>query len=80
MSGGQSVLQSQDGVIYGVFPNSRKVEVKRIEPPSQVVSVNTITLGETTTNAVLFFYKFSIPQRPEFSPPANYRSLAAANS
>jgi hypothetical protein len=36
LASGQSVLQSQDGVIYEVFPDGRKVEVKKIEPPTRV--------------------------------------------
>jgi hypothetical protein len=35
LASGQSVLQSQDGVIYEVFPDGRKVEVKKIEPPTK---------------------------------------------
>ena len=38
LASGQSVLQSQDGVIYEVFPDGRRVEVKKIEPPTQFVS------------------------------------------
>ncbi len=38
LASGQSVLQSQDGMIYEVFPDGRKVAVKKIEPPIQVVS------------------------------------------
>ncbi len=36
LASGQSVLQSQDDVIYEVFPDGHRVEVKRIEPPIQV--------------------------------------------
>jgi hypothetical protein len=36
LASGQSVLQSEDGVIYEVFPDGRKVEVKKIEPPTKV--------------------------------------------
>ena len=32
---GQSVLQSENGVIYEVSPSGRRVEVKKIEPPTQ---------------------------------------------
>jgi hypothetical protein len=38
LASGQSVLQSQDGVIYEVFPDGRRVEVKKIEPPTQYVT------------------------------------------
>jgi hypothetical protein len=38
LASGQSVLQSQAGVIYEVFPDGRKVAVKTIEPPIQVES------------------------------------------
>ena len=37
LASGQSVLQSDNGVIYEVFPDGRRVTVKTIEPPSQVV-------------------------------------------
>ncbi len=33
LQSGQSVLQSENGVIYEVFPDGRKVEVKKVEPP-----------------------------------------------
>ncbi len=36
LASGQSVLQSQDGIIYEVFPDGRRVEVKKIEPPIKV--------------------------------------------
>ena len=32
---GQSVWQSEDGIIYEVFPDGHRVEMKRIEPPTQ---------------------------------------------
>jgi hypothetical protein len=35
LKSGQSVLQSENGVIYEVFPDGKRVEVKRIEPPTQ---------------------------------------------
>ena len=44
LASGQSVLQSQDGVIYEVFPNGRRVAVKKIEPPTPVVSGSIFTL------------------------------------
>lgn len=36
LASGQSVLQSQNGVIYEVFPDGRRVEVKKVEPPTEV--------------------------------------------
>ena len=33
LASGQSVWESEDGVIYEVFPDGRRVERKRIEPP-----------------------------------------------
>lgn len=33
LDAGLSVLESRDGMIYEVFPDGRRVEVKRIEPP-----------------------------------------------
>lgn len=44
LASGQSVLQSQDGVIYEVFPDGRKVPVKRIEPPSYFAPGTFLTL------------------------------------
>ena len=44
LESGQSVLQSQDGVIYQVFPDGRKEAVKKIEPPTQVVSGSVFTI------------------------------------
>ena len=38
LDSGQSVLQSQDGIIYEVFPDGRRVEVKKIEPPTQYIT------------------------------------------
>ena len=37
LASGQSVLESQDGVIYEVFPDGRRVAVKQIEPSTQYV-------------------------------------------
>ena len=34
LASGQSVLQSEQGFIYEVFPDGRRVLVKTIEPPS----------------------------------------------
>lgn len=36
LASGQSVLQSEDGVIFEVFPDGRRVEVKKIEPPTEI--------------------------------------------
>lgn len=36
LASGQSVLQAQDDIIYEVFPDGRRVEVKKIEPPITV--------------------------------------------
>jgi hypothetical protein len=33
LASGQSVLQCENGVIYEVFPDGRRVEKKRIDPP-----------------------------------------------
>jgi hypothetical protein len=35
LASGQSVLQSEDGFIYEVFPNGDRKLVKKIEPPVQ---------------------------------------------
>ncbi len=34
LASGQSVLQSEQGYIYEVFPDGRRVMVKKIEPPT----------------------------------------------
>jgi hypothetical protein len=44
LASGQSVLESQDGVIYEVFPDGRRVPVKKIEPPTQVVTGSIFTI------------------------------------
>ena len=44
LASGLSVLQSQDGFIYEVFPDGRRVEIKKIEPPTHFVSGKTFTL------------------------------------
>ena len=44
LASGQSVLQSQDGIIYEVFPDGRRVEFKKIKPPTQVVSGSFLTI------------------------------------
>ena len=36
LANGQSVLQSEKGFIYEVFPDGRRVFVKQIEPPTLV--------------------------------------------
>jgi hypothetical protein len=36
LNAGYSVLQSEDGVIYEVFPDGTRIERKRIEPPTPV--------------------------------------------
>jgi hypothetical protein len=44
LASGQSVLQSEQGYIYEVFPNGHRVPVKKIEPPTTVVSGSKITI------------------------------------
>jgi len=41
---GQSVLQSENGFIYEVFPDGRRVEVKRIDPPTQFKTGSIFTI------------------------------------
>ena len=36
LASGQSVMQSQGGVLYEVFPDGRQIPVKKIEPPIPV--------------------------------------------
>jgi hypothetical protein len=44
LQSGQSVLQAEDGVIYEVFPDGRRVEVKKIEPPTQFTAGSIYTI------------------------------------
>ena len=44
LASGQSLLQSEGGVIYEVFPDGRRRFVKAIEPPTAVVSGSKIVL------------------------------------
>jgi hypothetical protein len=44
LASGQSVLQSKDGVIYEVFPDGQRREVKRIEMPVEVDAVRILTI------------------------------------
>ena len=44
LASGQSVLQSQDGVIYEISPNGQRKEIKRIEPPTSVVIGSCFTI------------------------------------
>jgi len=44
LASGQSVLQSEDGVIYEVFPDCRRVAVTNIDPPTQFASGSIFTI------------------------------------
>ena len=44
LASGQSVLESRDGIIYEFFPDGRRDEIKRIEPPTPVVSGSVIVI------------------------------------
>ena len=44
LASGQSVLQSDKGVIYEVTPDGKTREVKQIEPPFRVAKGTVITL------------------------------------
>lgn len=44
LASGQSVLQSEQGIIYEVFPDGRRVAVKKIEPPTPVVPGRKFTI------------------------------------
>jgi len=44
LAAGESVLQARDGVIYEVFPNGRRVAIKKIEPPTQLSSGKIFTI------------------------------------
>ena len=44
LASGQSVLQSQDGFIYEVFPSGQRVMIKKIESPTSVVAGSKIAI------------------------------------
>ena len=44
LDSGQSVLQSEGGFIYRVFPDGRKELVKQIEPPTPVTPGTKLTI------------------------------------
>jgi len=44
LASGQSILESQDGIIYEVSPDGCKRPVKKIEPPTQFVTGKIFTL------------------------------------
>ena len=44
LASGQSVLQSEQGVIYEVFPDGRRRRIKEIEPPTPTVPGSKITI------------------------------------
>jgi hypothetical protein len=44
LQSGQSILESKDGIIYQVYPDGRKVVVKKIEPPTRVAAGKIITI------------------------------------
>lgn len=44
LASGQSVLQSQNGLICEVFPDGRRVPVKEIEPPTRIAAGSVFTL------------------------------------
>jgi hypothetical protein len=44
LASGQSVLQSEGGSIYRVFPDGRKELVKQIEPPTMVAPGAKLTI------------------------------------
>lgn len=44
LASGQSVLQSEGGSIYRVFPDGRKELVKQIEPPTPVTPGTKLTI------------------------------------
>ena len=44
LASGQSVLQSEDGAIYEIFPDGRRRFVKKIDPPVQEIYGRKITI------------------------------------
>ena len=45
LSAGLSVLQSESGIIYEVFPDGHRREVKHIDPPTVVVLGSEVKIG-----------------------------------
>lgn len=46
LAAGRGVLQTEGDVIYEVFPDGSRIELKRIEPPRRYVKGTVIDLGE----------------------------------
>jgi hypothetical protein len=44
LQSGQSVLQAENGVIYEVFPDGRRVERKKIEAPTRFAVGSVFTI------------------------------------
>ena len=44
LASGQSVLQSEGGTIYRVYPDGRKEAVKQIEPPTAAIPGSKFTI------------------------------------
>ncbi len=44
LASGQSVLQSENGVIYEVFPDGTRKVVKKIEPPTPIQTGTKVTI------------------------------------
>jgi hypothetical protein len=44
LASGQSILQSEQGVIYEVFPDGTRKRVKEIEPPTPVAPGFKVTI------------------------------------
>jgi hypothetical protein len=44
LASGQSVLQSENGFIFEVFPDGQRTLVKKIEPPIQFVAGRIFTI------------------------------------
>lgn len=44
LDSGQSILTSDRGIIYRVYPNGRRVKVKEVEPPTEVVPGSKFTI------------------------------------
>lgn len=44
LASGQSVLQSEAGMLYEVFPDGRKVSIKKVAPPQPMVAGQKFTI------------------------------------
>jgi hypothetical protein len=51
LASGQSVLLSENGVIYEVFPDGSRIERKRIEPPTFIPTGTKVVIDVVPRNS-----------------------------